>query len=83
MEKQWKSKNRDYIGMKRYSCQSHLMVSSMTKENNRALVTIHLEHHECHVPYYDVALLPEASEIIRNNLILASTTSELCSSHSS
>jgi hypothetical protein len=54
--------------MKRYGCQSRLMVSLKTKENNQTLVTIRLEHHERHVPYYDVALPPEAADIIRNNL---------------
>lgn len=63
------AKHRDTLGMHRYSCQSCLRVSCREiNDPTSRQVTIYLQHHEAHTPYYDVAMPPDAAAIIRENL---------------
>ena len=57
------------MGMHRYECNSKLsiMCRSNQREKTRT-VTVWLEHYKRHPHYYDVALPPEAAEMIRENL---------------
>ena len=57
--------------MHRYNCRSKLIILYRTNpesEEKTFHVTISLEHHLKHTPYYDVALPPEAAALIRENL---------------
>jgi hypothetical protein len=57
--------------MRRYECQSKLNISVGTNSSGDEkirTVTIWLEHRKRHTPYYDVALPPEAAEMIREHL---------------
>ena len=60
------AKPRDTLGMHRYDCKSALNVSCRTKQSDAGTytVTIWLEHHIKHTPYYDVSLPPEAAAVI-------------------
>ena len=63
--------HRDTLGMHRYDCRSKLVISYRTdlgSEEKTCRVTIWLEHHTKHTPYYDVSLPPEAAALIRENL---------------
>ena len=63
--------HRDTPGMCRYDCQSALNVSCRTNPQSKAgtyTITIWLEHHMKHTPYYDVSLPPEAAALIRENI---------------
>lgn len=62
--------HRDTVGMHRYNCQSKLTITCRTNssEEETYMVTVLLEHHMKHTPYYDVSLLPEAATLIRENL---------------
>jgi hypothetical protein len=57
--------------MHRYECKSKMNISCRLfwkgKEEIRT-ITIWLEHHKRHTPYYDVSLPPEAAAMIRENL---------------
>jgi hypothetical protein len=44
------------------------MVSCKTSAAHEKMITIHLQHHEKHTPYYDVSMPLEALEMIRDNL---------------
>ena len=64
-------KHRDTLGMHRFRCKSKLNIScraNLGSEENAHTVTIWLEHHMRHLPYYDVSLPPEAAALIRENL---------------
>ena len=65
------AKPRDTIGMHCYSCKSKLNISvqanNCTRENTYT-ITIWLEHHNKHVPYYDVTLPSRAAAMIQENL---------------
>jgi len=73
-QKLWKSdqegvRHRDHIGMKRYGCRSRLVVTSRSANiTGERVVSIRIQHHEKHPPYYDVEMPVEALEIIRTNL---------------
>ena len=64
-------KHRDTLGMHCFNCKSKLNISCcinpQSKENTYT-ITIWLEHHMRHIPYYDVSLPTEASAMIRENL---------------
>lgn len=65
------AKHRDTLGMHRYECKSKLNISCRTNTSNggqRHTITIWLEHHKRHTPYYDVKLPLEAVEMIREDL---------------
>ena len=65
------AKHRDTLGMHHYECKSKLNISyqiiSRGTENTHTM-TIWLEHHKRHPPYYDVTLPLEAVETIREEL---------------
>ena len=63
-------KHRDTVGMHCFNCKSKLHVScgANPDDEDTRVVTIWLEHHIRHTPYYDVSLPPEASAMIRENL---------------
>ena len=63
--------HRDTLGMHQYDCQSTLNVSCRTNPQSKAgtyTITIWLEHHMKHTPYYDVSLPPEAAALIQENI---------------
>ena len=66
--------HRDTLGMLRYDCNSKLHISYRANlgsehcEEKTFRITIWLEHHKNHTPYYDVSLPPEAAALIRENL---------------
>jgi hypothetical protein len=63
------TKPRDNVGLQRFDCQSKLAVACMPgRYPGTRLVTIHIEHHEKHKPYFDVEMPPEAVDIVRDNL---------------
>ena len=73
-QKQQKSKEQrvkhgDHIGMKRYGCCSQLVVTSRAANfTGQQVVSIQIQHHEKHPPYYNVEMPMEALEIIQTNL---------------
>lgn len=60
--------------MLRYDCNSKLHISYHANPGSEHCkektfrITIWLEHHKSHTPYYDVSLPPEAAALIRENL---------------
>jgi len=63
------AKPRDTVGMVRFGCKSSLIISCKSdKDTNVRIITIRLQHHVAHTPYYDVAMPPEAVEMIRESL---------------
>ena len=55
--------------MHRFNCKSKLHISCCAdQDEDTRVVTILLEHHIRHTPYYDVSLPPDASAMIRENL---------------
>ena len=57
--------------MHRYDCKGRLNVSYRANpraEEKTYKITVWLEHHAKHTPYYDVSLPPEAAALIRENL---------------
>ena len=57
--------------MHRYGCKSKLNISAQANNRtgeNTYTITIWLEHHNKHLPYYDVTLPSEAAAMIRENL---------------
>jgi hypothetical protein len=64
-------KHRDTVGMHRYKCKSKLNISCrhiLSHGEGTRTITIWLEHHKRHTPYYDVSLPPEAAAMIRDDL---------------
>jgi len=64
-------KHCDTIGMTRYGFQSKLIVSCATRgavSTGSWTITVRLHHHRNHLPYYDIALPPEAAVLICENL---------------
>ena len=51
--------------MKRYPCQSTLLVTYRRNKNGKKDIFIWLQHHVSHVAYSDVQMPPEALQIIR------------------
>ncbi|KAJ3753952.1 hypothetical protein EV360DRAFT_74091 [Lentinula raphanica] len=71
-------KHRDNVGMQRFNCNSRLTVTSRLAnvlDCSTKLVSVHLEHHHRHVPYYNVSMSPEAAQIIRENLVWSTPSS--------
>ncbi|KAH9032961.1 hypothetical protein EDB85DRAFT_1890400 [Lactarius pseudohatsudake] len=64
------AKHQDTVGMHRYSCKSKLNISCRAnpKSEETYTITIWLEHHSRHTPYYDVAMPPEAAAMIRESI---------------
>ncbi|KAG0694190.1 hypothetical protein DFH29DRAFT_985319 [Suillus ampliporus] len=65
------AKHRDTVGMKHFDCHSTLVVSCCQRAPDsidQRTISIHIEHHDSHTPYFDVAMPAEATEIIRDNL---------------
>ncbi|KII92985.1 hypothetical protein PLICRDRAFT_51294 [Plicaturopsis crispa FD-325 SS-3] len=63
------AKHRDNLGMKRYNCRSRLHISCRKeKDMDSCIITLHIEHHTTHNPYYDVTMPAEASQMIREGL---------------
>ena len=63
--------HRDTLGMHRYNCKSNLNISCRTNPRSKEktyTITIWLEHHMRHTPYYDVSLPPEAAALIRDSI---------------
>ena len=58
--------HRDTIGMHRYNCKSKLNIAYCTNTSGEKTyaITISLEHHLKHTPYYDVSLYPDAAALI-------------------
>ncbi|KAH8997800.1 hypothetical protein EDB86DRAFT_2828659 [Lactarius hatsudake] len=64
-------KHRDTVGMQRFHCKSKLNISCRTNtsgEESTYKITIWLEHHIKHIPYYNVSLPLEAAALIRGHL---------------
>ena len=61
--------HRDHVGMKRYNCQSWLVISCVKgSSDNTQTVSVQIKHHERHEEYFDVSMPPGASDIIRENI---------------
>ena len=57
--------------MDRYECKSKLNISCRADSGSREntyTITIWLEHHQRHIPYFDVSLPSEAADMIQENL---------------
>jgi len=67
---QWEgAKPHDTLGMHQYNCESSLNISCHDDDSEgTCTITIWLKHGKCHPPYYDVALPPEASDMIWQDL---------------
>ena len=52
--------------MSRFKCKSQLIISCVGLDLRT--IKVRLNHHDNHIAYYDVALPPGASQIIRENL---------------
>ncbi|KAJ6624059.1 hypothetical protein B0H10DRAFT_2213107 [Mycena sp. CBHHK59/15] len=62
-------RNRDNVGMKRYSCQSKLSISCQRKKDSEELtVNVKLQHAGKHISYVDVSMPPAALDMIRDNV---------------
>jgi len=62
------AKHHDTLGMHCYNCCSCLRVSCCEVDDpSSRQITIYLQHHKVHTPYYDVAMPPEAAIIIQEN----------------
>ncbi|KAJ6523472.1 hypothetical protein DFH09DRAFT_1329961 [Mycena vulgaris] len=63
------AKPRDTLGMQRFDCKSSLRVSCLSGDvSGEKKLRVYLQHHDSHLPYYDVAMLPGAADIIRESL---------------
>ncbi|KAJ7850525.1 hypothetical protein B0H14DRAFT_3664816 [Mycena olivaceomarginata] len=62
-------RNRDTVGMKRFSCGSKLSISCRTHptEREELTVTVQMEH-SAHIPYLDVSMPQEALDMINANV---------------
>jgi len=55
--------------MRRYDCRGCLRVSCREiDDQDSRQITIYLQHHEAHTPYYDVAMPDDAASLIREHL---------------
>ena|SRR5882762_6297099 len=61
-------KNRDTVGMHRYDCNSSLVVTCRECASTDRIISVNLQHHDDHIPYFDVEMPSGASDIIRENL---------------
>ncbi|KAG7085883.1 hypothetical protein E1B28_003417 [Marasmius oreades] len=64
-------KHRDHVGMRRFDCRSRLLASCKDLKKGSLtvkLVSLRIQHHEKHVPYYDVSMPEGASQIIRESV---------------
>lgn len=63
-------RNRDTVGMKRYSCGSKLSISCRTHgdSDDELTVTVRLKHAGKHVSYLDVSMPDAALDMIRKNV---------------
>ncbi|KIJ32252.1 hypothetical protein M422DRAFT_265902 [Sphaerobolus stellatus SS14] len=78
------AKPRDNSGMDRFDCESYLHISiSALKEPQKQKVHIRLNHHLCHVPYYEVTLPEEVQAEIRENIwaVPSAIASKIRSTH--
>ena len=65
------AKHRDTLRMDHYPCKSKMNVLCQAKRGSGGAtytISIWIEHHQQHIPYYDISLPSEAAEIIRENL---------------
>jgi len=58
--------HHDHACMSRFKCKSQLIISCGGQDLRT--IKVQLNHHDNHITYYDVALPPGASQIIRENL---------------
>ncbi|KAJ7220474.1 hypothetical protein GGX14DRAFT_674827 [Mycena pura] len=63
-------RNRDHLGMKRFSCGSKLSVSCRARRNDERTydVIVQLKHAGKHISYEDVSMPPEALDMVRDNV---------------
>ncbi|KAI9439429.1 hypothetical protein F5148DRAFT_1278386 [Russula earlei] len=61
-------KHLDHIRMKRYPCQSHLVITCIQKKAGPLHVMIILQHHMKHVLYLDVSMPSEALKMIEEQV---------------
>ena len=59
--------HRETLGLKRFKCQSKLLITCTSNEAAQTLRII-LSHSQNHTPYFDVSIPPEAINIIRDNI---------------
>ena len=59
--------HRETLGLKRFKCQSELLITCTSNEAAQTLRII-LSHSQNHTPYFDVSIPPEAVDIIRDNI---------------
>ena len=58
--------HHDHVGMKRYACQSNLIVTCVKGESpSTQIMSIWIQHHH---PYRDVTMPPEVADITHENL---------------
>ncbi|KAJ3978605.1 hypothetical protein F5890DRAFT_1385950, partial [Lentinula detonsa] len=64
--------HRDTVGMCRYACRGQLTVTSKdstVSDTDTKRISVRVKHYKKHIPYYDVSMPEEATEIIRDNLL--------------
>ncbi|KAF7378400.1 SWIM-type domain-containing protein [Mycena sanguinolenta] len=63
-------RNRDNVGMKRYPCQSKLVIScrASRKDEDEMNVTVQLKHAQKHTSYTNVSMPQDALDMIRENV---------------
>ena len=59
--------HRETLGLKRFKCQSELLITCTSNEAAQTLRII-LSHSQNHTPYFDVSIPPKAIDIIRDNI---------------
>jgi hypothetical protein len=62
------AKHRDYMGMKRYNCQSRLSITYWEKKAGSPYIVINLQHHFKRVHYVDISMPPEAMQMIEEHV---------------
>ncbi|KAF8521379.1 hypothetical protein BU17DRAFT_45849, partial [Hysterangium stoloniferum] len=63
------AKHCDTLGMEWFNCQSRLILSCKKGSSaDECIIIVHLHHYTKHKAYYDVAMPPEVTEIIKENL---------------
>lgn len=62
------AKHRDNVGMKRYPCNGRLSITYRMKKLGSTYIIINLHHHFKHVLYVDVSMLPEAMQMIEEQV---------------
>jgi hypothetical protein len=60
--------------MDRFPCESELRVTVKSTETKQT-ITVRLQHHQNHIPYFNVDLPAEAADLIRQNLRVATPNS--------